>query len=67
MIANEGTADRALRAVIALVAAVCATVFTQGVTQIVLWGVAAIMAITAVAGFCPLYRIIGIDTCKVKR
>ncbi|QTH60698.1 DUF2892 domain-containing protein [Corynebacterium hindlerae] len=67
MITNEGTVDRALRAVIALVAAVCAAVFTQGVTQIVLWVVAAIMAITAVVGFCPLYRIIGIDTCKVKR
>ncbi|MFV8380516.1 YgaP family membrane protein [Corynebacterium hindlerae] len=67
MIANEGTVDRALRAVIVLVAAVCAAVFTHGVAQIVLWAMAAIMAITAVVGFCPLYRIIGIDTCKVKR
>jgi hypothetical protein len=33
----------------------------------VLWIVAAVMAVTALVGFCPLYRILGINTCPVKR
>ncbi|MEJ5997091.1 YgaP family membrane protein [Corynebacterium sp. H130] len=63
---NEGTVDRALRGVVAVVAGALAAVVTSGVTSIVLWVVAAIMALTAVVGFCPLYRILGVNTCKVK-
>ncbi|GAA1474133.1 DUF2892 domain-containing protein [Corynebacterium felinum] len=62
---NEGTIDRVVRIVIAVIAAYFAYT-NQGALAIVLWVVAAIMAITAVVGFCPLYRIFGVSTCKLK-
>lgn len=63
---NEGIADRAFRAVLAIIAAGVAAFAAHGTLQIVLWVVAAILALTAAVGFCPLYRIFGISTCKVK-
>ncbi|WP_156192697.1 YgaP family membrane protein [Corynebacterium kalinowskii] len=63
---NEGSLDRGLRAVLAIIAAACAAFVTSGTTSIILWVVAAILALTAAVGFCPLYRIFGISTCKVK-
>ena len=57
---NENNTDRIVRGVVAVAAAIGA-VLTSGVLSIVLWVVAAIMA---VAGFCPLYTLFGINTCK---
>ncbi|MDP2014472.1 MAG: DUF2892 domain-containing protein [Actinomycetota bacterium] len=63
---NEGTLDRILRVVIAAAAVVAAAVigFTT-VAGIVLLVVGAVMLITAASGFCPLYRLFGLSTCKV--
>ena len=63
---NESTADRAIRGVIAVIAAIVAWRI-GGVVSIIAWVVAAIMALTAIVGFCPLYRIFGVSTCKVRR
>lgn len=63
---NEGSLDRALRGVLAVIAGVSAAMFTEGPVQILLWVVTAILALTAIVGFCPLYRVLGINTCKVK-
>ncbi|AZA14221.1 DUF2892 domain-containing protein [Corynebacterium choanae] len=63
---NESTIDRLGRAIVA-VAAVVGAMATTGVWSIVLWVVAAIMAVTAVAGFCPLYTLFRINTCKVSK
>ena len=63
---NESTADRVIRIVIAVIAAIVAWK-TAGVISIIAWVVAAIMALTAIVGFCPLYRIFGVSTCKVRR
>ena len=66
MIRNEGPVDRAVRALIGLVAAIAA--FSVGASSglgIVLLIVGAIMLLTAATGFCPLYRIFGMSTCKV--
>ena len=60
---NENNTDRIVRGVVAVAVAIGA-VLTSGVLSIVLWVVAAIMAVTAVAGFCPLYTLFGINTCK---
>lgn len=62
---NESAADRIVRIVIAVIAAVVAWK-TAGVVSVIAWVVAAIMALTAIVGFCPLYRIFGISTCKVR-
>lgn len=60
---NENNTDRIVRGVVAVAAAIGAAL-TSGALSIVLWVVAAIMAVTAVAGFCPLYTLFGINTCK---
>lgn len=65
MKANVGNADKGVRIVIAVVAAILALTVAGGALKIVLWVVAAIMALTAVVGFCPLYRLFGMSTCKV--
>ena len=62
---NESNVDRIIRFIIAI-AALFGGMATSGVWSIVLWVVSAIMLITALIGFCPLYRIFGISTCKVK-
>ncbi len=62
---NVGNADRGVRVVIAVVAAILAITVTSGALDVILWVVAAIMLGTAAVGFCPLYRIFGMSTCKV--
>ncbi len=62
---NTGDIDRAIRGGIAVIFAVLfatGIISGQWVTTIVV--VAAIMLITAVAGFCPLYWILGVNTCR---
>lgn len=67
MNANVGNADKVIRLVIAVVAAVVAFMVGAGsVLGIILLVVAAVMLITAAVGFCPLYRLLGMNTCKVK-
>jgi ABC-type glycerol-3-phosphate transport system permease component len=64
---NVGKVDKVLRIIVALVAAYFA--WKGDVTETmryVLWAVAVIMMITALAGTCPLYSIFGINTCKIK-
>lgn len=64
---NVGSTDRIVRFVVAAVALVLAFVVGVGsVGGVVLLVVAAIMAITGAVGVCPLYRIVGVDTCKVR-
>ena len=63
MMRNEGNIDRIVRGVVAVVAAVIAIAVGPGtVGGIVLWVVAAIMAVTAISGMCPIYRLLGIST-----
>ncbi len=63
MKANEGTADRAIRVVLALAAGLGAILAgPTTVLGIVLMVVGAVLLFTAAVGFCPLYRVIGIST-----
>lgn len=59
---NEGTVDRALRITLGL--ALLFVAFTgRGA-----WGyLGAIPLLTGLMGSCPLYSILGISTCPVKR
>jgi len=60
---NEGVLDRVLRITIALVALLAGLALgIHSVTGIVLLVVAAIMFLTGVVGFCPLYTIFRINT-----
>jgi hypothetical protein len=67
MNANVGNADKLIRVVLAVAAAVVAFVTgASSVLGIVLLVVAAVLLVTAAVGFCPLYRVLGMNTCKVK-
>ena len=60
---NEGTIDRALRVVVGL--AVLSLVFVGPQTA---WGwVGLVPLATGLIGFCPLYSILGINTCSLRQ
>lgn len=60
---NVGGIDRILRVVVGLALVVAAATGTVGV-----WGwVGVIPLITGLFGFCPAYRLIGLNTCPLKR
>ncbi len=59
MSCNEGRIDRALRVIVGLV--LIALVFVGPQT---VWGWSGVVPlVTGLVGFCPLYRLIGVDTC----
>jgi membrane protein implicated in regulation of membrane protease activity len=57
---NEGTLDRSLRIMLGL--ALIAMVFVGPKTMLGWLGV--IPLVTGLAGFCPLYRLVGLNTCR---
>ena len=63
MKANVGTIDRVLRAVVGLVLIGLAATDTIGV-----WGwIGVVPLATGAIGWCPLYTVLGIKTCPMKR
>ncbi len=59
---NEGTIDRALRVIVGL--GLLAIVFVGPQTP---WGwIGVVPLLTGVVGMCPLYTILGINTCPLK-
>jgi len=63
MTKNVGNADKIIRIILAVVAAILAFVVGAGsVGGIVLLVVAAVLLVTALVGFCPLYRLFGMST-----
>ena len=63
---NMGTIDRALRLAVAILLvylALGAGVLSGAVFWVAL-AVAAIFAVTAAVSVCPLYRLVGLKTCK---
>ena len=60
---NEGTIDRVIRVVLGLI--LLALVFVGPQTP---WGwIGIIPLVTGLIGFCPIYRIIGLSTCPMKK
>jgi hypothetical protein len=59
MMTNEGTADRVIRVVIGL-GLLSLTVLGPHSA----WGLVGLVPLaTGVVGFCPLYRLVGMNTC----
>jgi hypothetical protein len=57
---NEGVVDRVIRAVLGI--GVLALAFVGPKT---VWGMLGVIPLaTAIVGFCPLYKLVGINTCK---
>ena len=65
---NMGNADRAIRVVIAiLIAVLYFTNVISGALALVLMFLAAVFVLTSLISFCPLYSLIGVNTCPVKK
>jgi hypothetical protein len=59
---NEGTIDRVLRVLVGLAVLSLAFVGPKS-----MWGwVGLVPLLTGVVGFCPLYAVLGIRTCKLR-
>ena len=64
---NMGTADRIIRAIIAVViVAMYGFNVISGTLAIVLLALAGIFLLTSLVSFCPLYAPFGIKTCAIK-
>jgi len=60
---NVGSLDRIVRIVLGVGAVIWAlAVGSSSALGIVLWIVAAILVLTSLSGFCPLYRVLKIST-----
>jgi len=64
---NMGTIDQIIRLALAAVTAILYVTGTvSGAAGIILIVIALIFAVTSFIGFCPLYALLKISTCKVK-
>ena len=58
---NVGKTDKNIRIVLGIIIVAAGVYFKSW------WGIVAIVPlVTAFTGFCPLYRLFGINTCKTK-
>ena len=65
---NMGNTDRIIRLIVAAIFA--ALYFTNTVTGtfgIVLLALAGVFILTSLVSFCPLYTLIGLNTCPAKK
>ncbi len=63
-----GTADRTIRTLLAVVVSIL--YFTNTITGtlgIVLLVIAGVFLITSLVSFCPLYTLVGLNTCPAKK
>ncbi|UCC47526.1 MAG: DUF2892 domain-containing protein [Gemmatimonadota bacterium] len=64
MKSNVGGTDRVIRIVLGIVLLVVAYLWLSGALAIIAYVVGAIALITGLAGWCALYTVFGINTCK---
>ncbi len=60
---NEGTVDRAIRVIVGLV--LLSLVFVGPQSMLGLIGI--IPLVTGLVGFCPLYKVVGLNTCPLDK
>jgi hypothetical protein len=61
---NEGTIDRTIRGVVGVILLIVGLVVVKGTIGIVLDVLGGILLVTGIVGFCPLYTLFGVSTCK---
>jgi len=65
---NMGSADKIIRILLAVVfAALYFTGTVTGTFGLVLVVAAGVFVLTSLVSFCPLYTVLGISTCPVKK
>lgn len=61
MLTNESSIDRAVRLVLGVVLLSLVVIGPQ-----TMWGLLGLVPLaTGLVGFCPLYRLLGVSTCRV--
>lgn len=64
---NMGTLDRVIRILLSVgIALLYATGILSGTWASIAGMIAVIFLLTSLIGFCPLYRLVGMTTCKRK-
>jgi hypothetical protein len=64
---NVGNTDKSVRVLLAIVVALLYYFnVIEGTLAYILMAVAIILLVTSLINFCPLYKILGINTCKIK-
>ncbi len=62
---NMGNIDRVIRLTVAvLLVVLVSTGVVSGVWGTVVWVAAGVLALVSAVGFCPLYKLLGMSTCK---
>jgi fatty acid desaturase len=65
---NMGNTDRLIRFIVAaIVAALYFTNTITGTFGIILLVLAGVFVLTSIVSFCPLYTLIGLNTCPAKK
>ena len=65
---NMGAADRVIRLIIsAIIAVLYFNGTVTGTLGLVLIVLAAVFTLTAIMSFCPLYTLVGMNTCAAKK
>jgi len=65
---NMGGADRVIRLILAAVFAILYfTEMVTGTLGLVLIALGAIFVLTSLVSFCPLYTLVGLNTCSSKK
>jgi hypothetical protein len=63
---NMGSTDKTIRLILAAIFAVLFfTKVVTGVLGFVLLALGTIFALTSLVGFCPIYALVGLNTCPV--
>ena len=64
---NMGSIDKAIRVLLAIIFALLYFFnVIEGTLAYVLMAAAIVLLVTSFINFCPLYTLIGVNTCKIK-
>jgi len=65
---NMGTLDKVIRVIVAIIGGLLVYYdVVVGVYSYIVLAIVAIFLLTSLIGFCPLYGLFGMNTCKVKK
>ncbi|WP_299160536.1 DUF2892 domain-containing protein [uncultured Eudoraea sp.] len=65
---NMGRIDKIIRFTVAVIIALLVYYeVVEGAISYILLAVAAVFVLTSLTGFCPLYGVFGLNSCKVKK
>lgn len=65
---NMGTLDKIIRVIVAIIGGLLVYYdVVVGIYSYIVLAIVAVFLLTSLVGFCPLYGLFGMNTCKVKK